>query len=1314
MGIPLRVLVVEDTPDDAELVILALRQGGFDATWERVETSDALEAALANGPWDAVLSDYTLPKFGAAAALKVVRATDPDLPFLVVSGTVGEEVAAAMMRAGANDYVLKHNLTRLAPALDRELREAGNRRASRRVQQSAARFAAIVDSSDDAIISKSLDGIVTSWNPAAERLLGWIAAEAIGRHISFTVPPDKADEFAGVMERLQRGERVDHFETGRLCKDGSRIGVSITISPIRDQHDRLIGFSKIVRDISGQQRTQRDLRNRLRQQVVVAELGRRGLQGGDLTVLVQEATRLITETLGTELCGVLKMLPDRKSLQLWAGIGWKAGVLGRATVSVGADSQAGYTLVSEEPVLVDDLRTESRFRGSQLLHEHGVISGVSVIIRGRERPRGILDVHTARQRHFTTDDVSFLLSVANLLAAAMENRDAQDALRASELRFRRLFEAAQDGILIVDAVSRQVLDANPFMADLLGYHREELAGKELWEIGLFRDTEANKAAFRTLQEQGYIRYDNHPLLSKSGRKFTVEFVSNTYEIGDARVIQCNIRDITEQKRAADDVRTSEERFRTLVSATSAIVWNTSAEREFEAEQPGWSTFTGQTFDQLRGYGWLNAVHPEDREDTVLLWKAALAERAECHLENRVRRADGVYRLMSVRVVPIIKSGGEIREWVGVHTDVTDQRRAEIERAELLARIQLHIERMPIAYVLFDADLCITDWNPTAEHILGYKKGEALGMGPFDLVPPSFRHGATEILARIRAGDMTAHSVNENLTKDGRTITCEWLNTPLMSDDGQFIGLLSLAQDVTARREAEEALRLRDRAIQAVTQGILITNSDQPDNPIVYASPGFFRLTGYEAEEVIGRNCRFLQGKDTDPAAVTRLRHAIQVGEPCTVELLNYRKDGTSFWNELSISPVRDVTGRLTHFVGVQADVTARRSLEEEFRQAQKMEAVGQLAGGVAHDFNNLLTIINGYGEILLESHPPGDPYRDLIAEILKAGERSTGLTRQLLAFSRQQILVPQILDLNVVVADTERMLRRLIGEDICLATTLDPALWPVRADPGQIEQVLMNLAVNARDAMPEGGKLTIETRNVDLDDTYVRAHTDARAGPHVLLSVTDAGCGIPPELMAQVFEPFFTTKEVGKGTGLGLATVYGIVKQSGGYIGMHSEVGVGTTLEVYLPRAEVTGAPSRASPRSKIRLRGKETVLIAEDEDGVRALTRRVLVGCGYTVLESANGSEAVRVASGHDGPIHLLISDVIMPGMGGRGVAKQVAERHPETRVLFMSGYTDDAVIRHGVLREGVNFLQKPFSPAALASKVRQALDAPPETGRA
>jgi signal transduction histidine kinase/ActR/RegA family two-component response regulator len=387
-------------------------------------------------------------------------------------------------------------------------------------------------------------------------------------------------------------------------------------------------------------------------------------------------------------------------------------------------------------------------------------------------------------------------------------------------------------------------------------------------------------------------------------------------------------------------------------------------------------------------------------------------------------------------------------------------------------------------------------------------------------------------------------------------------------------------------------------------------------------------------------------------------------------------------------------------------IEREHSKEEQLRQSQKMEAVGQLAGGVAHDFNNLLTAITGYSELTLRDLDDDSPFRPKITEIKKAGERAASLTRQLLAFSRKQILQPKVLDLNAVIPEMDKMLRRLIGENIVLKTLLDNSLGQVKADPGQIEQILMNLCINARDALPHGGHLTIETSNVDLQQAYSNQQGVLRAGHYVMLSVSDDGCGMSADTQARIFEPFFTTKELGKGTGLGLSTVYGIVKQSEGNIWVYSEVDRGTTFKIFLPRVDEVGENEKVVKKPHSAPRGNETVLLVEDEEIVRVLCTEILEKCGYQVVAAANGEEGLRLCMEFEGRIDLMITDVVMPHMSGRELAENLARLRPETQVLYMSGFTDDAIVRHGVLDEGVFFIQKPFSPDALAVKARQVLD--------
>jgi two-component system cell cycle sensor histidine kinase/response regulator CckA len=509
-------------------------------------------------------------------------------------------------------------------------------------------------------------------------------------------------------------------------------------------------------------------------------------------------------------------------------------------------------------------------------------------------------------------------------------------------------------------------------------------------------------------------------------------------------------------------------------------------------------------------------------------------------------------------------------------------------------------------------------------------------------------------------------------------------------------------DIGNRTHADAENARLVTAIEQSTEAVVITD---PSGQIEYVNPAFTRITQYGSDEVLGKNPRLLKSGKHDPEYYQDLWETIRKGEPWHGEIVNQRKDGTHYTEQMSITPVRDGTGEITHFVAVKQDVTEHRKLEEHVRQGAKMEAIGRLAGGVAHDFNNLLTIINGYSELLLEKLASDGEASAQLQEIKDAGERAATLTRQLLAFSRRQVLAPQVLDLNEVVSNLGKMLRRLIGEDIELRTLLDPALGRVRADPGQIEQVIMNLAVNARDAMPMGGKLTIETRNAELDAVYARSHVTVKPGIHVMMAVSDTGVGMSRETQKHIFEPFFTTKEDGRGTGLGLATVYGIVKQSGGSIWVYSEPGNGTVFKVYLPTiaGSTAAEPSGAETQSDS---GTETIMVIEDEDGVRSLVRLALESGGYKVLEMDDAESAIGVCAKYEGPIHLILTDVVMRGLSGPLAAAKLVTLRPDVKVIYMSGYTDDAVVHHGVLTHNMPFIQKPFSPASLRKKIREVLD--------
>jgi PAS domain S-box-containing protein len=525
-----------------------------------------------------------------------------------------------------------------------------------------------------------------------------------------------------------------------------------------------------------------------------------------------------------------------------------------------------------------------------------------------------------------------------------------------------------------------------------------------------------------------------------------------------------------------------------------------------------------------------------------------------------------------------------------------------------------------------------------------------------------------------------------------------------SADGRPLRMLGTHTDITARKQAEAELQLQSAALNAAANAIVITDRD---GTIVWVNPAFTALSGYPPEEAIGQNPRtLLKSGVHDPSLYADLWQTLLAGKVWSGEMTNRRRDGSRYIEEQTITPVKDSRGEITHFIAIKRDLTRQHELEAQFLQAQKMETVGRLAGGVAHDFNNLLTVINGTAELVSMQLRENDPLQADVLQIRSAGERAASLTRQLLAFSRKQIVNPAIFDLHEVVADMQPMLRRLIGEDIELLVRSSPGV-AVQADPGHVEQLMMNLVVNARDAMPMGGRLTIDVQGVEVDEAQASAQASMRPGRYVRLAVGDTGVGMDEAARLRIFEPFFTTKPAGHGTGLGLATVYGIVKQSGGTIGVSSEPGTGTTFTIWLPRVEATASTVRRKATALVR--GAETILVVEDEEALLQLATRILRQAGYTVLTASTGESALPLLQGHAGPIDLMLTDVVLPGISGRELADRAASARPGIRVLFTSGYTDDAILRRGLSNNASQFLGKPYTVDELTRQVREVLHAPP-----
>jgi two-component system, cell cycle sensor histidine kinase and response regulator CckA len=642
-------------------------------------------------------------------------------------------------------------------------------------------------------------------------------------------------------------------------------------------------------------------------------------------------------------------------------------------------------------------------------------------------------------------------------------------------------------------------------------------------------------------------------------------------------------------------------------------------------------------------------------------------------------------------------------------DVTERKLALDALRISEARYRRIIETTTEGVWMIDADSRTTFVNQRMAEMLGGTVEEMLGRTPAEFLDEKGSAAIADLTER-------AEGAVEQLElkfrrKDGGELWGLLEASPIRNDEGGYEGALAMVMDVTERRRAQEALRASESRFRRLWDSgiILITVSDRQGNIIDINEAGV-RMLGYSRAEELISHVRWpeltpREWSAADEKALKQLELG-GVAQPWEKELL--RRDGTRVPILAGAALLDDATG-----IAIAIDLSegkrieaALRQTEMQLRQAQKMEAVGRLAGGIAHDFNNVLSVILSYADLLVAELRSTDPLRDDILEIKKAAARAAGLTRQLLMFSRQQVLEPRVVDLNDMLVSMESMLQRVLGEDVELTIVPSSSIGRVKVDPTGIEQVLMNLVVNSRDAMPTGGKLTIETADVFLDEDYAREHVGVKVGPHVMLAVTDSGSGMDKATQARIFEPFFTTKEIGKGTGLGLSTVFGIVQQSGGTIWVYSEPGRGTTIKVFLPLTELQLEAERpkAVPGS---LAGSETILVIEDEDQVRAVAGNILRRRGYRVIEASNAGEALLACERHGGTIHLLLTDVVMPQMSGLELAKRLLQVRPELKVIFMSGYTDDSIVRHGVLASDVSYLQKPLTPAALAAKVRQVLDA-------
>ena len=900
--------------------------------------------------------------------------------------------------------------------------------------------------------------------------------------------------------------------------------------------------------------------------------------------------------------------------------------------------------------------------------------------------------------------------------AAGELAVLRAALAAALQRETELADSFENGAMPLQWVGADgtILRANRAMIRLVGYAPDEYVGHD---IGEFHADE------RSLNELlGRLQADevvcDHPasLRCRDGSIKHVMIDSSVYR-EDGRFIhtRCFTREVSGQVQNQEELWRDQERFLLVSEATRDLVWDW----DVLGGEVTWAGATREYFGSLPtpnlildGRAWAAQVHPDDLAFTKVAAQAAFESGARSwEHEYRFRRADGMYACMLERACIVHDAGGRPRRVVGAMRDITQRKLAE----EATLRLAAIVASASDAIVGKTTDGVITSWNAAAERIFGYTEQEMLGQSVFMLVPEELHSSERALLARVRRGERVEFSTTERFRRDGGRISVSLTVSPIWDPSGVVVGVSSIQRDVTERRRAEEEIARREERYRALVMAATsVVWTTDPAGDFIERQTGWERYTGQPWDEHRGSGwLKALHAED---------RESLKVSWHDARDRRSFYEAGARVWHQPSrryrqcvvrAAPVHGPPGSVREWIGTLTDVEEQRVAEQRLRQAERLESVGRLAGGVAHEANNQMTVVLGSAGFLLHQVQDAGARNDL-EHIRRAAQRTAAITQQLLAFSRRQILQPQIVDLNAVVCKLEPVLQRALGETSRVVLRVAADLGTVRADPGQLDQVLLNLTFNARDAMPGGGVLTIETANVTLDEVYVAAKRvqTMTPGRYAALVVSDTGHGMDRETLSHSFEPFFTTKGIGEGTGLGLSTVYGIVKQSGGFVWVYSEPGHGTAFKIYLPVI----APSSTEPIAPVLESaegGPEIVLVAEDDEWVRGVLARSLSEYGYTVLEAADGAEALEIALKAAAPPNLVIADVIMPRMNGRELSTELYKRWPELPVLFMSGYTNLDSVTKGLVEQGREFLQKPIEPEVLARRVRAMLEAGKTGGR-
>ncbi len=894
----------------------------------------------------------------------------------------------------------------------------------------------------------------------------------------------------------------------------------------------------------------------------------------------------------------------------------------------------------------------------------------------------------------------YLVHVATDITQKVES---ETIYRESEDRFSKAFQSNPAPMTISEIDSGLFIDANQQWLNMLGYSREEIIGKTSLKINLWEDNEVRNSMIAELRLKKSFKETPVKFRTKHGQTRLALWSAEVISIDGRNMMLSLIHDITEREEALKRLQESEEKFALAFDASpDSICINRLEDGKFVEVNSRFTELTGYSSKDVSGKTLHEINIWDDLEDKQRLVDS-LKDYGYCHnLEVKVQKKDGTptVALISARAISL----NNVPHIISITRDISKLRLAEKKIADQKILFEAMFNAITDGVVITDTNRQIIHANTGMKNTFGYVPEELLGVTTQMLYADfeAFQTSGKTVFSPESAPNDKLYTVTYR-HKSGKEFQGETLGVRLYDQNNRWIGNLGIMRDISPRLKSEAEREQLVAAIEQTSDAIAITDTK---GSIQYVNPAFENVTGYSLSELIGKNPKILKSGEQDDAFYQSLWETLTAGKTFQGRMVNKHKNGAFFTEEVTISPVCDAEGDLVNFVSVKRNITKQLLLEAQFHQAQKMEAVGRLTGGVAHDFNNILSVIIGYSELAIKETNPDKPLHGNLMKIRDAAGRSANLIRQLLAFSRQQPIAPQIICLNETIEGMLKILNRLIGEDIDLLWVPGPKLQRIKIDPTQVDQILANLCVNAKDAMTHSGRITIETAMVTFDDAYCAAHVGFIPGDFVQMSVSDNGIGFDKETAKKIFEPFFSTKELGRGTGLGLSTVYGIVKQNSGFINVYSEPDVGTTFKLYFPVCTEEPAATLHQAGKQPAVGRGETILLVEDESRILEMTKEILEKLGYNVLIANSPHQSLELIDQYAKAIDLLLTDVVLPEMNGKELAHHIQKKHPDMHVLFMSGYTANVIVHNGVLDEGINFIQKPFSIGDLTSKIRDILD--------